>query len=196
MQFSCSTNSVNALKEKQRCRNLEIWDKFSSELLVLLDGERDMQNDGAFNVTQQLCHIGVTATHSKLFLTATSHQRSTSNLYKRTAVDLLLLSVLWRCWLSVWKSIRPVKNSVMRCWCGYLSGARCKWLAYGPVVATATLSSLASLKSRMIFTFLVLADPGCSGKEAVKQVFVFTRIHKSLLLTSYIAGNVEFAWWM
>jgi len=44
-------------------------------------------------VTQQLRHIGVTATHSKLLHTATSHQRSTSNLYKRTAVDLLLASV-------------------------------------------------------------------------------------------------------
>jgi len=29
------------------------------------------------------------------------------------------------------------KNLVVRCWCGYLSGARCR-LAYGPVDATAT----------------------------------------------------------
>ena len=34
-------------------------------------------------------------------------------------------------------------------------------------------SSLASLKSRMVFTFLVPAYPGCPGKEAVKWVFVF-----------------------
>jgi len=24
------------------------------------------------------------------------------------------------------------------CWCGYLSGAKCKWFAYGPADATAT----------------------------------------------------------
>ena len=48
------------------------------------------------------------------------------------------------------KSIRTIKNGVMRCWCGYLSGAKCKWFAYGPADATANPSSLASLKSRMI----------------------------------------------
>ena len=35
----------------------------------------------------------------------------------------------------------------MRCWCGYLSGVRCKWFAYGLADAAATPSSLASLKS-------------------------------------------------
>jgi len=29
-------------------------------------------------------------------------------------------------------------NWVMRCWCGCLSGAECKWFAYGPADATAT----------------------------------------------------------
>jgi len=46
-------------------------------------------------------------------------------------------SVLWRCWLGGRKGIRPVKNWVVRCWCGYLSGTRCR-LAYGPADATAT----------------------------------------------------------
>ena len=46
-------------------------------------------------------------------------------------------SVLWRCWLGGRKGIRPVKNWVVGCWCGYLSGARCR-LAYGPADATAT----------------------------------------------------------
>ena len=40
----------------------------------------------------------------------------------------------------------------MRCWC-YLSGARCKWFAYGPADVTATPSSLASLKSRFVQHF-------------------------------------------
>ena len=51
--------------------------------------------------------------------------------------------VLWHCW----KSIRPVNNWVMRCWRGYVSGVRCKRFAYGPAYATATPSSLPSLKS-------------------------------------------------
>ena len=48
-----------------------------------------------------------------------------------------LPSVLWHCWLGGRKGIRPVKNWVVGCWCGYLSGARCR-LAYGPADATTT----------------------------------------------------------
>ena len=43
-----------------------------------------------------------------------------------------------------------VKNCVLWCWCRYMSGARCKWFAYGPANATATPSSVASLKSRSV----------------------------------------------
>ena len=52
-------------------------------------------------------------------------------------LPVLLPSVLWRCWLGSRKGIRPVKNWVVGCWCGYLSGARCR-LAYVPLDATAT----------------------------------------------------------
>jgi len=38
----------------------------------------------------------------------------------------------------------------MRCWRGYLSGARCKWFAYGPADATATSSSIAPVKARLV----------------------------------------------
>jgi len=48
-----------------------------------------------------------------------------------------LPSVLWRCWLGGRKGIRSVKNWVVGCWRGYLTGARCR-LAYGPADATAT----------------------------------------------------------
>ena len=54
--------------------------------------------------------------------------------------DVLLTalpSVLWHCWLGGSKGTRPVKNWVVGCWRGYLSGARCR-LAYGPADATAT----------------------------------------------------------
>jgi len=36
-------------------------------------------------------------------------------------------------------------------WHGYLSGARCKLFAYGPADVTATPSSLAPVKSRMVY---------------------------------------------
>jgi len=72
---------------------------------------------------------------------------------KKITVKMLLPSLLWRCLLDVRKSIRPVKIWVMG-WCyGYLSGARCKWFAYGQADATATPSSLASLKSRLVVPF-------------------------------------------
>ena len=54
-----------------------------------------------------------------------------------TVPSVLMPSVLWRCWLGGRKGIRPVKNRVVGCWCGCLSGARCR-LAYGPADATAT----------------------------------------------------------
>ena len=60
--------------------------------------------------------------------------------------------MLWRCWLEGRKGIQPVKNRVVGCWRGYLSGARCR-LAYGPADATATQLFLASVKSRLILPF-------------------------------------------
>ena len=53
-----------------------------------------------------------------------------------------LPSVLWRCWLGGRKGIWPIKTWVMRCWHGYLSEAKWKWLAYCPADATATPSYL------------------------------------------------------
>jgi len=59
------------------------------------------------------------------------------------------LNVGWRAplahdWLIDWL------NWVMRHRRGYLSGSRCKWSGYGPADATATPSSPASLKSRLV----------------------------------------------
>jgi len=52
---------------------------------------------------------------------------------KPNALTLLVGSSLKAC-SSIW----PIKKWVMRCWCGYLSGSKCKWFAYGPADATAT----------------------------------------------------------
>ena len=61
-------------------------------------------------------------------------------------------TVLWRCWLGGRKGIRPVKNWVVGCWCGYLSGARldsCIW----PSWCHCHSLSLASVKSRLVLPF-------------------------------------------
>ena len=79
-------------------------------------------------------------------------------------------SVLWRCWLGGRKGIWNVKNWVVGCWRGYLSGARCR-LAYGPADATAT-HCLCFSKVQIGSTFLVLAHPGSPGQRAVKRVCV------------------------
>jgi len=68
------------------------------------------------------------------------------------ACSAFIPPVFWRCWLGGRKGIWPVKNRVLGCWCGYLSGARCR-LAYGAANATATHLSLASVKSRLVLPF-------------------------------------------
>ena len=63
----------------------------------------------------------------------------------------------------------------MRCWHGSVSGARCKWFAYGPADATATPSSLDLLKSRIVLplwcqlTQLVLEKRPLSGCLSVSM---------------------------
>ena len=79
-------------------------------------------------------------------------------------------SVLWRCWLGGRKGIRPVKNWVVRCWLGYLSGARCR-LAYAQLMPLPLTVSCFS-KIQIGFTCLVPAHRGSPGKRAVKRVCV------------------------
>jgi len=72
------------------------------------------------------------------------NQHTYTSLYSTLFYNIysVYASVLWHCWLDGRKGIQPVKTWVMRCCHGYLSGAKCKWLAYGPADATATPSSL------------------------------------------------------
>ena len=57
------------------------------------------------------------------------------------------------------------KTWVMRCWCGCLSGAKCRLFAYCPADATASQNLIISclLQIQTDFTFLVPAYLGCSG---------------------------------
>jgi len=54
-------------------------------------------------------------------------------------------TLLWHCWLGVGKCIQPVEWWG-RCWCGYLSGARCRLFAYGPADATASQNPIISCR--------------------------------------------------
>ena len=68
----------------------------------------------------------------------------------------------------------------------FLSWARCRLFAFSRLMPChpQILSSLASVRYRMVFTFLVLAYP-CHGKEAIKRVFclfVVFRINWNMLL--------------
>jgi len=74
-------------------------------------------------------------------------------------------SVLWHCWLGGRKGIRPVKNWVVRCWHGYLSGAicRCADLHMAQLMPLPLTVSCFS-KIQIGFTFLVPAHLGNPGK--------------------------------
>jgi len=65
------------------------------------------------------------------------------------------------------------KNWVMWCWCGYLSGVRCRLFAYGPADVTAIPKPhhLLTHLNPDWSTFLVAACLGCPGKEAVKWMY-------------------------
>ena len=89
-------------------------------------------------------------------------------------------SVLWRCWLGGKKGIQPVKNWVVGCWRGCLSVLRCIWLSWCHCHSL----SLASVKSRMVFTFLVPAHPSSPGQRAVKRACVWTTDIKKILKKS------------
>ena len=99
-----------------------------------------------------------------------AHKRNIDecSIYNKKRIQLP--SVLWCCWFGSRKGIRPVKNWVVGCWRGYLSGARCR-LACGQLMPLPLTVSCFS-KIQIGLTFLVLAHPGSPGQRAVKRVCV------------------------
>ena len=77
-------------------------------------------------------------------------------------------SVFWRCWLGGRKGIQLVKNWVVGCWRGYLSGASCRLAQLMPLPLTVSSFS----KIQFGFTFLVPTHPGSPGQRAIKRVCV------------------------
>ena len=75
-----------------------------------------------------------------------------------TVPRVTLPSVLWRCCLGGMKDIWTVKNWVLGCWHGYLSGVRYRLFAFGPADATAIPKPHHRLSEiQTTFTFLVPA---------------------------------------
>ena len=79
-------------------------------------------------------------------------------------------SVPWRCWLGGRKGIPSVKNWVVGCWRGYLSGARCRLHVAQLMPLPLTVSCFS--KIQLGFTFLVPAHLGSLGQRAVKRACV------------------------
>ena len=115
------------------------------------------------------------------------HPKTIVNVY--CMLYIFLPSVLWRCWLSSRKGIRPVKNLVVGCWHGYLSGARCR-LAYGPVDATVSCFG----KIQIGFAFLVLAYLGSPGKGLLNGCVCVSRLQNNKVIdvdASFMAASTQ-----
>ena len=90
-------------------------------------------------------------------------------------------SVLCRCWLGAMKSIRPVKNWVMRCWCGYPSAARwfCIWSSW--CHCHPDISCFIKIQIGLTFWCRLTR---LSWKEAIKRVTVCNKLLSLLSLLS------------
>ena len=102
-----------------------------------------------------------------------------------------LPSVLWHCWLSVGKSIWPVKYWVMRCWRGYLSGARCRWFACGPADATAIPIISCFIKIHVGITFLVPAYSVVLEKRLINGCLFVCKLSIALSASTLLVWGDE-----
>ena len=71
-------------------------------------------------------------------------------------------------------------------WHGYLSAVKCKWFAYGPADATATPSSLASLKSRLLQPFWLRITQFVLKKRPLNERFCLFLVRTHLTATSTV----------
>jgi len=92
--------------------------------------------------------------HYTAFVNGLFFQDNLGKLAPEKQNQCFLPSVLWRCWVGGRKGIWPVKNWVVGCWYGYLSGTRCRF-AYAQLMPLPFTVSCSS-KSRLVFTFLVI----------------------------------------
>jgi len=101
--------------------------------------------------------LGSTPYHSSKLLPgpcSSVGMRWGTDIHKHTQMVVITIHLAWLClmqnafsvWtlLVGWQEEHPArkKTPLMKCWYDYLSGVRCKWLAYGPADASVTPSSL------------------------------------------------------
>ena len=112
------------------------------------------------------------------------HQKFVYKVFLAVFWTHLLSSVLWHCWLGIRKSFQPLKNWVMRCWCGYLSATRCRLFAYGPADATAILKSIIScLIARLVLVFVVVHVKCIKGLfRYMKSAMILTKCWQSVVI--------------
>jgi len=101
------------------------------------------------------------------------------------------------------KSIRPVKSWVIRCWCGYLSSARCKWFPCGLAAAAASGLDDGRLPRRPRFDLMMwwrLPSQSCSTLTEDHRLHLGTG--KTATLTCVFQCCVRmyvgkiYTWWM
>jgi len=76
-------------------------------------------------------------------------------------LDLTVLQIVCMfafCALTLLEEHPVCKNWVMRCWCGYLSEAKCRLFAYGPADATASQNPIIRYDTRCYFNVRSKAD--------------------------------------
>jgi len=100
------------------------------------------------------------------------------------------------------------KNWVMRCWRGYLSGARCKWFAYSPADTTAMPSFLASLNPECFFYRATLCSRGLGSLKSVcpcvchtRALWLIQRSYRRYFYTTWKGNPSSFlspnsGWWV
>ena len=84
----------------------------------------------------------------------------------RRSMIVFSIADLWLIWLQCFDTVgwrqeaHPAcKNWVMRCWCGYLSGARCRLFACGPADATAIP------KPHHLYVFYLFVHKDCTSSN-------------------------------
>jgi len=153
-RFFYTYENVNTVKKKRASAHHTVyivWHKSLCHLPLLdtkaLQSLRGLKNSFAVRLVQKSVlklsptippHLKCVATQprdiSDTFPTNTSQRLSLLRHSAHIQPPIWLSdlpSVLWHGWFGVTKSIRLIKNRVMKCWRGYPSGARCKWFAYG-----------------------------------------------------------------
>jgi len=122
----------------------------------------------------------IVAVNAELHFPA-SNMPSSNRSYLPFVAVLQLPSVLWHCWLVVRKSIRPVK---IEWW-----GAGVVVWSEMQMICTCQPIIPCFIKIQIGLTFLVLAYPGCPGKEAVKRLSLW-QYHSTSLQSNTVGARV------